>query len=480
MTLRTLRPLLVLTLMSALGPLACGGSAPEAPEPPADPDAAPAFLAVARQPSPTDGVDTAVVQQMLTSGPATAFAPDSSFYLAIHRRELGRRWFLSAYLKQFFPDAVLAGAARSLGTRVVSFRIQNGKLFVFDVDDRKQTSDTFGGDAVVDAFPLVDAAKVAPGKPLKDYVLVDPAAGLNRFGVVDDRFGGGYLGPLNRFMVELAFSQNFRDIKDGATFEQAFTGYTQLPRGNLDGVETNFFRASGVLGLALRRYAEGEGFSSSPMPSIPYFFSSVPRLVPNAGEREVPVAKWNVRRGGKPIRWLISPLVQQASQNPEIAALGIDMLAVVKAGIESWNVAFGFPAMEAELASPDDSFADDDKNYFIWDTNPTVGFAFANWRVNPNSGEIRGASVYFNTVFVDGALASFADPAAARPRRLCRGRHAGQPTHRWSGSRSRRSRSATCIPPRWRLARQGADVRRWASHHPQGAGGKGHRGGSGA
>ena len=165
-------------------------------------------------------------QAQSTAAAADAFDPEGSFYLAVHRRELGKRWFMSAYLKQFFPGAVLAGAAPSLGTRVVSFKIQNDKLFVFDVDDRKQTSDTFTQDVIVDAYPLVDPAKVGAGK-LKDYVLVDPAAGLNRFGVVDDAFGSGYLG-FNRFMVELAFSQRFRQLKDGATLR---AGVHRLHRG---------------------------------------------------------------------------------------------------------------------------------------------------------------------------------------------------------------------------------------------------------
>jgi hypothetical protein len=58
---------------------------------------------------------------------------NESFYVAIKRSELDKKWFLSAFMKQFHPGAVDYGAARSLGTRVVSFKIQNGKLFVFDV-----------------------------------------------------------------------------------------------------------------------------------------------------------------------------------------------------------------------------------------------------------------------------------------------------------------------------------------------------------
>ena len=422
---RVISSLLGLTLL--VGGLACRSDADlvEVPAPvpestaPAGPPAAPIeeappFLAI-----PRAGVgNVELVRQMLAQAQSSAaaveaFDPQGNFYLAVHRRELGKRWFLSAYMKQFFPGAVLAGASASLGTRVVSFKIQNDKLFVFDVDDRKQASDTFNQDVIVDAYPLVDPARVGASK-LKDYVLVDPAAGLNQFGVVDDGFGSGYLG-FNRFVVELAFNQRFRQLKDGAMFEQAFTGYTQQPRLNEEGVEANYFRASGVLGLALRRYAEGEGFQPRPLDPGPLYFSAYPRLVPNQGTVEELVAHWNIRPGMKPIRWLISPLVKQASQRPELRQLGIDLAEVVKAGIESWNTAFGFPALEARMADPDDSFADDDKNYFVWDVDPSVGFAFADFRVNPNTGEIRGASVYFNDGFVDRALDSFDPDRPAEP-----------------------------------------------------------------
>jgi hypothetical protein len=419
----------LLGLTFLVGAVACQSdgdlvAVPERPvAPPETPGApteeAPAFLAIPRTGGAgTGSASVGLIRQMLaqaqsTAAAADAFDPEGSFYLAVHRRELGKRWFVSAYLKQFFPGAVLAGAARSLGTRVVTFKIQNDKLFLFDVDDRKQTSDTFTQDVIVDAYPLVDPARVGASK-LKDYVLVDPAAGVSQYGVVDDGFGSGNLG-FNRFVVELAFSQRFRQLKDGATFEQAFTGYTQEPRFNEEGVEANYFRASGVLGLALRRYAEGEGFQAQELGPGPMYFSAQPRLVPNQDTVQELVAHWNIRPGMKPIRWLISPLVAKAGQRPDLQELGIDLVAVVKAGIESWNTAFGFPALEARMADADDSFADDDKNYFIWDVNPGVGFAFANFRPNPNTGEIRGASVYFNDAFVDGALDAFdpEEPAGA-------------------------------------------------------------------
>jgi hypothetical protein len=378
----------------------------------------PPFVAVPRKDADEQGGDVTLIRQMLSSAPARVFDPGDSFYLAVHRRELGKRWFLSAYMRQFFPGEVDAGAAQSMGTRVISFRVQNGKLYLFDVDDRKQTSDSFGDDVLVDAYPIIDPATVvaagAQARALRDYVLVDPGAGLNRFGVVADAFASGALYVEKPFQVELKFCQRFRPLDDGVTFEQAFTGYSERPRPKdssvppfqeeAERVEPNLFRSSGILGLSLRRYQEGEGFQTFTVPFASPYFTGSPQLVPSEGRQVLPAARWNIRPGGPPVEWLISPLVEKFQALPDSQAAGIDLVAAVKRGIESWNVAFGFTALTARLARPDESFADDDKNYFIYDQNPNIGGAFANFRTNPNTGEIRGASVYFNDGFRQAAL----------------------------------------------------------------------------
>jgi hypothetical protein len=375
---------------------------------------APSFLAISRVTTGDSGTDMEARAERLSQLPAGELMPGDAFYLAIHRRELANRWFMSAYLKQFFPGAVLAGAAKTLGTRVVSLKVQNGRLYVLDVDERKEVSDTFTQDVIVEAYPIVDPRGLALGRAVSsDYVVVDPSAGLNRFGVVGDLYGSG---GMDRFMVELVLSQRFRELTDGMTFEQVFTGYSELARPNMERVENNFFRGSGVLGLAFRRYREGAGFTATPPPPVPHYFLVDNRLVPNTGRVAQQVAKWNIHQGMEPIKWLISPVAQQAATaDPDLRAAGVDLVRAIASGIESWNTAFGFRVLQAERARPDDSFADDDKNYFIYDVNPANGSAFANIRTNPNTGEIRGASVYFSHFFAAQAVASFKETAPPLP-----------------------------------------------------------------
>jgi hypothetical protein len=342
---------------------------------------------------------------------------DESFYLAIKRADLSRRYFLSAYLKQVYPGGIGGGAAMSLGVKVVTFRVQSGKLYVFDAGDGKASSDTFDPTLIVEAYPIIE--DYSPFQHLpggEQYVLVDPAAGLNRFGVVSDFFAGPKpVTPLH-FQVDLSFLEHFRHIADGATFEQVFTGAVDDPANpdpnNARG-PGNYYKISGTLGIALRSYREGEGFAPFSADSMnrEYYFRNDPLLVKNTGKYSQTVSKWNIHPGMQPIVWLYSnQFTDLQKQYPQY-----DIIGAVERGIERWNDVFGYRVLRAKMAAADDSFADDDKNYVIYDADPTYQFAFANLRANPNTGELRGATVYFNSIWAKLADYYFYDDPGAGP-----------------------------------------------------------------
>jgi len=226
-----------------------------------------------------------------------------SFYIAIKKSALSERWFLSAYLQDIFPGAAAHGAIQTLGTRVVSFRIQNDKLFVFDVDDNHATSDAFDPTLIVDAFPIVDEREFRTGHGRDTYVVIDPAAGLNRFNLVSDSFAaeGGVEDPIpaeaDRFEIELSFSQSFRALDDGATWQNVFTGYADGKLGK-DPLDPNQFRASGTLGMSLRRYHESPQYREVAMaprdsdPGHEFFFRGPNRPIPDSSQLESVAAHW--------------------------------------------------------------------------------------------------------------------------------------------------------------------------------------------
>jgi uncharacterized protein DUF4953 len=332
------------------------------------------------------------------------------FYLAINKKELGKQWFLSAFLTQYFPDQVNLGAARSLGTRVVSFQVQNGKLFVFDVDKNHQSSDLFDPTVLVEAYPVV--TDYTPFQALDNaaqYVLFDPAAGQNRFALAADTYSDPFLtvnGGGEPFQIGLSFMQRFRKLADGASFEQVFTGSGSYTDGS--GARLSY-RASGTLAIALRRYAEGAHYQQTPLTQVEHFFRSDYHLVPGTGGASQVAIHWDIYAGMKPIHWTITPTINQVAQQfPDV-----HVIDAVKAGVENWNRVFGFTAFTVDVADSNDVMGQDDQNVIIFDTADDVGYAFANWRVNPNTGEIRGASVFLNKIWLETTFQD--DPAASGP-----------------------------------------------------------------
>lgn len=347
-------------------------------------------------------------EALTADGGPTGSVGQENFYLAINKSQLAERWFLSAYLTQWHPAENTP--VHSLGTRVVTFKVQNDKLFVFDATDGAKWSDVLDPQRVVEAWPIItDYApfNALPGS--SNYVLVDASAGLNRFDAVSDTVGANYQ---MRFEVELAFLQRYRALADGVSWEQVFTGYSNVPAPGVLGWDQPF-RGSGTMALSLRRYREGAGFVPSELTTKHYFESANPQYVANEARVRRNVVKWNLKAGMQPIPWRITKSIERLEADPRLA--GVDVRGAISRGVTKWNDAFGFPVFTVVATGADDSFGDDDKNFIVVDPNPGAGFAFANWRENPNTGEIRGASVYFSSVFVEAALIEAGDAGVVAP-----------------------------------------------------------------
>jgi hypothetical protein len=385
----------------------------------------PPFRAVAKPEAVASGLTTsarsAALRELAVAGVPEALRPqENDFYIAVNKRSLEQRWFLTAFVKQFYPGGPLSSAAGggaggvSLGTRVVSFRAQNGKLFVFDVAAGRKRSAAYDPEVLVESYPIVTGYR--PFESQRDaanYILFDPTAGLNRFGVVGDLFARGRMP--DHFQVEVSYAQRFRGTADGATFDQVFTGYRDTPdMAAAQSGERNMFRVGGTLGIALRRYAESDGFRviNGPPGPNPYLVTG-PFAIPDTGKATGHVLHWNLTPGQPPIEWVISPSIATVAADPRWK--GYDLVGAVTRGIEGWNDALGWKALSARVGKPDEQ-PEDDNNYITLDVAPTGGLAFAQPRWNPNTGEIRGGSVYVPSGFLVLSNKYFSDESVRGPR----------------------------------------------------------------
>jgi hypothetical protein len=83
-----------------------------------------------------------------------------------------------------------------------------------------------------------------------------------------------------------------------------------------------------------------------------------------------------------------------------------DRLVAAQALIES--VLHGARRERLSIQTKSESHAYD-TNYILIDLDPSYGAAFANWRTNPNTSEVRGASVYFSSLWAQIADLIFTD-----------------------------------------------------------------------
>ncbi len=408
----------LLAALSVLSLLGAGcGSEPALPATP--PVTAPAPIALE---GPFVAVPRAVPvaeQQRLKEGLGQAVsalqgAASDTFYLAIRRSELGQRWFLSTSLKVLFPADVAGGGHTLIGMRVVSFKAQNGRLYVFDADDRKARSDLFEPELLVEAWPIVSDHPVFNALPNSgEYVLFDPAAGLNRFGVMDER---EVIVTGRRFEVELSFAQRARVLGDGFAYEQVVMGFANAlgaPQTPDQRVDRNPFRAAATLSIGLRRYEEGEGFTPVLMPRRPHYNATPVARVPNSGGvlREY-ARKWNIRPGMQPITWVMHDSLPRLQQDPRFR--DYDLIGAVRRGVDAWNGAFGFPVFTTRFAQPGETLGDAELNHIIIDPDTSYGGGSALARYNPNTGEIRNASIYMDAGMMQWFISIYSgDPAGA-------------------------------------------------------------------
>lgn len=349
------------------------------------------------------------------AGVAAPLSEGAGFFLALRKSALTERYFYSVYGRSLFtgsagrPVSNDRGTSIALGTRVVTFRVSSDRLFMIDADNRRvQSAEVFPDTGIVDAFPLVPPTNPwaqAPGA--QDYVVIDPAQGQNRFGVDDET---SLSGIDTRFAVDAAMVRRFRTLDDGFTFDKTFVGYFETPTPT---APARVGRAQGSVGVALRKYVESPGFVSKRPTAVPAFLLGLPIWIPNQARTEAPVLRWPITRGMKPIRWLISRGVDVVGADPRLTKQGVDVFAAIKEGVEAWNDVFGFPVFVAARAGTDDFASDDDKNLIVVNPNPRLGLAYADVRPNPNTGEIRGASVVLHSGWIEAALRAFSSESVA-------------------------------------------------------------------
>ena len=275
---RPARGLLVATFAALLlGAPACGGLSEAEPplEGPATLDGA--FVPIYRQMTGEIENASRALSGSDNGDAARHAATDKHFYLAVNKKELGQRWFLSAYLSQFDPGGVDSGR-RALAGHPGGL-LQGPERQAVRVRRRRRQGlerhlQPRGGPGGLPHRRGLRPLRAAARR--RDYVLFDPAAGLNRF-----RLLTGHLGARSRSSSR---SRSASARSPTAPPSSRCSPASRPGCSSRAGVAlTQTFRVAGTLGAGLRRYTEGEGYMPTAAAAEEHYFRSPPKLVPNTG-----------------------------------------------------------------------------------------------------------------------------------------------------------------------------------------------------
>ncbi|MEO5668250.1 MAG: zinc-dependent metalloprotease, partial [Bdellovibrionota bacterium] len=123
------------------------------------------------------------------------------------------------------------------------------------------------------------------------------------------------------------------------------------------------------------------------------FFLSPKRVINNGLGTEQLVQKIATN---KPFVWEVS------------ANTPADYRPAIEQAIQGWNPSLGGDVLKVTYGTEMGSVTKTNVSNLVWDDNMAVGFAFANWRSNPATGEIVQAEVYMSgSMWAQGAKTTF-------------------------------------------------------------------------
>ncbi len=217
-----------------------------------------------------------------------------------------------------------------------------------------------------------------------DSIEIDWAEGMNKFPIQSGWFGsdGQFFSPDDWSLAVESKPLESKTIGDKMVITQLFTG-------SLDGKEANL-----KVKFTLEPYKKNESF-------IPYreasykkflnfgYFESYPILEENTGINIIHSSKWD---NSKPVVFHIS------HNTPEY------LKEAVKEGILYWNRATKDASLRLEAVEEKSGITAPSEGYNMvqWVNADSLGFAYADASMEPLTGEILQANIYFSSTFVAG------------------------------------------------------------------------------
>jgi putative lipoic acid-binding regulatory protein len=248
-----------------------------------------------------------------------------------------------------------------------------------------------GPDLPLNAYPIVGESA--------SEILVDLSSPKTPYGLTLSNFNAGTysdteLAPRFEYVRDVQTSENslnFTTVSTTKSPTPLFTAEDQTAEA-LAGQDP--FLLSMTLRTDWIIPTENEGFQKKVADeSTLGFFLSPKRVIDNGLGTQELVQKIATN---KPFVWEVS------------ANTPAEFRPAIEQGILGWNPSLGGDVLKINYATEMGSNTKTNVSNLVWDDNMAVGFAFANWRSNPATGEIVQAQVYMSgAMWAQGAKTAF-------------------------------------------------------------------------
>jgi hypothetical protein len=251
---------------------------------------------------------------------------------------------------------------------------------------KRQNKGLYGGTTLAPELPLNSYPIISESESdiLVDFAQAQSSYGMTALGMMLERDSSSEITP------RLSYVRNVEVQEDRLSFDTVLTGKSpqKLFESDDPTVEALTGQDPYMIALTLRQdwILEPEETPFIPVTSARVrqgFFLENP-LVQNTPTGLVTKQFVSHINPNKPFTWVLS------HNTPA------EFRGAVRDGILAWNKSIETSFLEVEDGLPDMAFTDPARSNMVWDDNPAIGFAFANWRSNPYTGEILQAQVYMS------------------------------------------------------------------------------------
>jgi len=289
---------------------------------------------------------------------------------------LGRTIWVSMGIER----ASVTGLAMSVDGYHAAKLSQAGNSLVLTRDN----TGLFGGsvlgpDLPLNAYPIV--------KETKTEILVDLAAPKTPYGLTLSNFNEGTYSD-TELAPRFEYVKSVETTENALNFTSVSTTRSPIPLFETEDGTAEVLAGQDpfLLSMTIRTDwiipTENEGFIKKIADDATFGFFLTPRRVIDGGAATQALVQKIATN--KPFTWELS------ANTPE------EYRSAIEQGILAWNPSLGGEVLKVTYATAADAVTKTNVSNLVWDDNMAVGFAFANWRSNPATGEIVQAQVYMS------------------------------------------------------------------------------------